>query len=89
MDGFIHVSQLDRSRVDHPSTQLKTGDKLTAEITKFDVENGKVLLSRRQWLKRQEKKVLSSYMRPSSGGVNSMGELLAEIKLDDDLPTGE
>jgi len=84
VEGFIHVSQLDRNRVESPAALFKIGDSIEAEVTKIDLEAGKVSLSRRQLLKREEKEILRSYRSAGSGGSN-LGELLAEIPFEDEL----
>lgn len=86
VDGFIHVSQLDRERVESPAESFKVGDSITAEITNIDLDEGKVSLSRRQYLKKAEKKTTQKYMRDTTSGGTNLGELLAEITLEDDLP---
>jgi len=88
VEGFIHVSQLDKGRVDVPAQNFKPGQKVQAEITKIDLDSGKVSLSRRQFLKREEKEILSHYKKSTarSSAGTSLGELLSELVLDDDLP---
>ncbi len=87
VEGFIHVSQLDKGRVESPAKSFKVGEKLQAEITKIDLHAGKVNLSRRQLLKREEKQTIATYMnkRSSKGGGTNLGELLSELPLDEDL----
>lgn len=86
IEGFIHVSQLDRSRVESPSAVFKKGDTLTAEITKIEKDSGKISLSRRQMLKKEEKRLLKTYTKSSESGGANLGELIAGLSLDDDLP---
>ncbi|MBI1784407.1 S1 RNA-binding domain-containing protein [Candidatus Sumerlaeota bacterium] len=87
IEGFVHVSQLDTGRVDSPTKTFQIGQSLRAEITKIDLQAGKVNLSRRQLLKREEKQTIASYMGKKaarSGGTN-LGELLSELPLDEDF----
>jgi len=87
VEGFMHVSQLERDRVNSPSDCLSVGQKITAKITKIETDSGKISLSRRQMLKEQERHTVSQYMRKKEGGsLLSMGELLGDIVLEDDLP---
>jgi hypothetical protein len=76
---------------------FKVGDKVTAKITKIEPDSGKVSVSRKQVLKEhehkeknQERKTLQSYMRRNdTGGLNSMGELLGNLRLKDDRLVGQ
>lgn len=86
IEGFIHVSQLDRSRVESPSAVFKKGDTVSAEITKIERDSGKISLSRRQMLKKEEKRLLKTYTKSSESGGANLGELIAGLSLDDDLP---
>lgn len=88
VEGFIHVSQLDRNRVESPSSNFKVGETIRAEILKIERDQGKISLSRRQLLKREERSVVKNYMRGSAPqqGSTYLGELLAELNLEDELP---
>ncbi len=50
VDGLIHISELDWSRVDHPSEVLELGEEVEVEITNVDVERERVSLSRKSLL---------------------------------------
>lgn len=87
VEGFMHVSQLDRERVQSPSECLTVGERITAKITKIETDSGKISLSRRAMLKEQERKTVAQYMkRKESSSLLSMGDLLGDIVLEDDLP---
>jgi small subunit ribosomal protein S1 len=87
VEGFMHVSQIDQQRVDNPADIFKPGEKVIAKITKIEEQSGKVSLSRKQMLKQQEKKTVQNYMRFNDmGSLNSMGELLSDLRLGDDPP---
>jgi small subunit ribosomal protein S1 len=88
VEGFIHVSQLDRNRVESPTSDFKVGEKIRAEILKVEREQGKISLSRRQLLKREERNVVKNYMRSGSQPATNtlLGELIAGLNLEDDLP---
>ena len=45
-DGLVHISQLDRKRVDKVSDVLKEGDEVLVKVLDVD-ENGKIRLSRK------------------------------------------
>jgi small subunit ribosomal protein S1 len=50
VDGLIHISELDWSRVDHPSEVLELGQDVEVEITNVDVDRERVSLSRKNLL---------------------------------------
>jgi small subunit ribosomal protein S1 len=84
--GFIHVSQLDRSRVESPGALFKPGDRVKAEILKINPDSNEIKLSRRHLIKREEKRDVKTYMKSSEPGGHRLGDLLAELSLEDDLP---
>ncbi len=87
VEGFIHVSQLDKERVNAPSDCIKVGEKVTAKVSKIDPETGKISLSRRQLMKDQERQNNAPYLKKKdTGSIFSMAELLEDIVLEDDLP---
>jgi small subunit ribosomal protein S1 len=83
LEGFDHVSQLDDTRIESPASIFKVGDKIEAEITKIDENEGKIGLSRKLFKKNAHKKVIANYMKTNVHGGQNLGELLAEISLDD------
>lgn len=87
VEGFMHVSQVERERVNLPSEIFKVGDQVTAKIIKIETDTGKISLSRRQMLKDEERKTINTYMKKKeSGSLFNMAELLGDIVLEDDLP---
>lgn len=56
VDGLLHVSQIQRERVDKPSDVLTVGQEITAKITAFDPEARKISLSMKALLPRPERK---------------------------------
>lgn len=88
IDGLLHVSQISEDRVERPDQVLKEGESVTVLITKVDIAQGKISLSIREHLKRQEKETLKSFMtsQGSQHGGHNLGDLLrnAAISLDDD-----
>ena len=49
IDGLLHVSQISKKRVDKPSSVLKEGQIIDVKVTKFDEENKKISLSRKDF----------------------------------------
>ena len=89
LEGFMHISQFDRDRIENLAEVVKVGETLEAKITRIDPGSDKISLSRRQMMKEQDRKVVASYMKKNDRGtLNNMGELLGEINLLDDLPPG-
>ncbi|MBR0086178.1 MAG: 30S ribosomal protein S1 [Lachnospiraceae bacterium] len=56
VDGLLHVSQIQRERVEKPSDVLTVGQEITAKITAFDPEARKISLSMKALLPRPERK---------------------------------
>jgi small subunit ribosomal protein S1 len=50
VDGLIHISELDWSRVDHPSEVLELGQDVEVKITNVDVDRERISLSRKHLL---------------------------------------
>ncbi len=89
LEGFMHISQFDRDRIENLADVVKVGERLEAKITRIDPGSDKISLSRRQMMKEQDRKVVASYMkRNDRAALNNMGELFGEINLLDDLPPG-
>jgi len=56
VDGLLHVSQIQRERVEKPSDVLQQGQEVTAKIIDLDPENKKISLSMKALLPRPERK---------------------------------
>lgn len=50
LEGLIHVSHIDRRRVESPEEVLHVGEEVAVKILKIDEEKGKISLSRREAL---------------------------------------
>jgi small subunit ribosomal protein S1 len=50
VDGLVHISELDRSRVDNPSDVVTVGEEIEVKILDVDVERERVSLSRKALL---------------------------------------
>ena len=58
-EGLVHVSQLDHERVNKPSDIVQVGDKILVKSLGYD-NRGRLNLSRKEALPKQEKKKKSS-----------------------------
>jgi len=45
VDGLLHISQISRKKINHPSEVLKVGDVVKAKIINVDKEKRKIGLS--------------------------------------------
>ena len=80
LDGFMHVSQMDRERVEKPESLFKVGDKVRCRIIK--IEKGKVSLSRKQLMAAEESKAIKQYAAdPKEKGGLKLGDLLSGIQI--------
>jgi small subunit ribosomal protein S1 len=50
VDGLLHVTEMAWTRVDHPSEVLKVGDKIDVMVLRFDREQNRISLGRKQIL---------------------------------------
>jgi len=50
IDGLVHISQIARERINHPSEKLKEGDEVQVQIKDIDIENRRISLSIRALL---------------------------------------
>jgi len=50
VDGLVHISELDWSRVDHPSEVLEVGQELEVKVLDVDVDRERISLSRKALL---------------------------------------
>ncbi|HPW45803.1 MAG TPA: polyribonucleotide nucleotidyltransferase [bacterium] len=47
VDGLLHISQIDNSRIKQVSDVLKVGDEVVVKVLEIDAESGKIRLSRK------------------------------------------
>jgi small subunit ribosomal protein S1 len=91
VEGLIHVSQLSTERVDKPSSLLKVGDEVEAEVINVDVTERKIGLSVRALRKTEERQEMENYLnREKEGGRFSFESILnEELRLDRDEEGGQ
>lgn len=61
VDGLVHISELDWSRVEHPSEVFEVGQEVEVEITDVDIERERVSLSRKSLLKNPWQTINETY----------------------------
>lgn len=90
VEGLIHVSQLSAERVDKPSSVLKVGDEVEAEVIHVDPHDRRIGLSIRALKKTEERQEMESYLkREKEGGRFSFDTILSEeLGLDRDEEGG-
>ncbi len=82
VEGLIHVSQIAPERIESPDDVLKVGQTVDLKITKIDVANQKISLSRKEYLRDLEAREAKGYVNQHiKGGVN-IGELLKKLPIE-------
>lgn len=82
LSGLVHVSQISREHVKHPSAVLKEGQRVTAKVIKTD--NGKISLSMKALAPNEVKTDEVFNYKESGAAVTGLGSLLKNIVLTDD-----
>ncbi|OHD57359.1 MAG: hypothetical protein A2Y33_07700 [Spirochaetes bacterium GWF1_51_8] len=82
LEGFIHISNLDKNDVEKTDGVVKEGEKIRAVIRYVDVVKGKIELSRKDLMQAEEQKEFQKYMATDSHTTGAfsttMGSLLAD-----------
>jgi len=82
VEGLIHISQLDDQRVEKVEDVAKVGQKVEAKVIKIDKQNEKISLSRKAYLKEEQKRMVAAYTEKSSGSLGpNMGEMLRALNI--------
>lgn len=82
VDGLLHVSEWGKERVENLADVVNVGDEVTAKIIKVDHEDRKISLSRKQYLKEQERREIEEFRE--QGPVDAtirLGDLLKGLNL--------
>ena len=81
LEGFIHISNLDKNNVEDPKEIADVGDKVKAVVKFIDFNKAKIELSRKDYLYQEDKLEVEKYIvSPTKDTDNSMsmGSLLKE-----------
>lgn len=80
IDGFVHISQLSKQKVDSVSEVLKQGEKYGFVIREIDKSKKRVSLSRKDYFSKMEQQEMDNYLS-SSDDLNmtySLGDKLGD-----------
>ncbi len=61
VDGLIHISEIDWSRVDHPSQALKLGEEIEVKVIGIDLDRERISLSRKALLENPWERIEETY----------------------------
>ncbi len=89
LEGFIHISNLDKQNVDKPADVVSVGEEIQAVVKFVDIAKSKIELSRKDFLYKAEKLEVEQYIvSDSENGSHSMTmgsmlkDQLAAIQID-------
>lgn len=79
IEGFIHVSELDESRIENPADMFAEGQVYPMKIIKMEIPDRKIGLSIKEAHTEQQKQVVREYTSSSSyrsTGMTKIGDIL-------------
>jgi small subunit ribosomal protein S1 len=76
IEGLIHVSELSREKVDHPSDVLTVGNTVEAVVIHVDRRERRIGLSIKNLKEWDEKEAYDRYLSEQSSTGSSLGELI-------------
>jgi small subunit ribosomal protein S1 len=76
IEGLIHVSELSREKVDHPSDVVAVGDTVEAVVIHVDRRERRIGLSIKNLKEWDEKEAYDRYLSEQSSTGSSLGELI-------------
>jgi len=78
VEGLVHVSELDKERVERPEDKFSVGDVLEMKIVKMEPAEKKIGLSVKAIQLESEEDVVSSYMHDTSEGAIALGDVVGK-----------
>jgi small subunit ribosomal protein S1 len=78
VEGLVHVSELDKDRVERPEDKFSVGDSLDMKIVKMEPAEKKIGLSVKAVQMESEDDVVNSYMHDSSEGAIALGDVVGK-----------
>jgi ribosomal protein S1 len=84
VDGLLHVTEISWTRIDHPSEALKVGDKIDVIVLRYDREQNRISLGRKQILPDPWEEVRDKFKigQAVTGTVSRVVPFGAFLKLD-------
>jgi len=84
VDGLLHVTEISWTRIDHPSEALKVGDRIDVIVLRYDREQNRISLGRKQILPDPWEQVRDKFKvgQVVSGTVSRVVPFGAFMKLD-------
>ncbi len=76
IEGLVHVSEINREKVERPSDVLKVGDKISAVVLHIDPNERRIGLSIKGLKDKAEKAEVEKYMSNQGSTSHSLGELI-------------
>jgi len=76
IEGLVHVSEINREKVERPSDVLKVGDKISAVVLHIDPNERRIGLSIKGLKDKAEKAEVEKYMSNQGSTSPSLGELI-------------
>ncbi len=73
VEGLIHISELSAERIDDPSSAVKEGQQVKAEIKHIDPAERRIALSIRSLLNNQEKLEMAEFMNQEMSSTTNLG----------------
>jgi len=76
IEGLVHVSEINREKVERPSDVLKVGDKISAVVLHIDPNERRIGLSIKGLKDKAEKAEIEKYISNQGSTSHSLGELI-------------
>ncbi len=76
IEGLVHVSEINREKVERPSDVLKVGDKISAVVLHIDPNERRIGLSIKGLKDKTEKAEIEKYISNQGSTSHSLGELI-------------
>ena len=78
IEGLVHVSEINREKVERPSDVLKVGDKISAVVLHIDPNERRIGLSIKGLKDKAEKAEIEKYISNQGSTSHSLGALIQE-----------
>ncbi len=77
--GYVHISQLSKTRVNTPEEVCKVGDHVNVKVLELDRKNRKLKLSMKEAIMDEETRELKKYQQESNEGFSdTLGDLMRD-----------